>query len=262
MKKKVLVTGANGQLGMTFRELFDNSERFDFSFVSRSELNIADPKKLQSLFEKNKYDYCINCAAYTNVEQAEKTPEIAYAINSDAVKLLSEVCKDHDVILVHISTDYVFDGQKKQPYDVTDLPNPINEYGRSKLMGERYIQDLLDHYYIIRTSWLYSKSVGKNFYRTILQKIERREDLKITDAQLGCPTDCVNLANYIVNRILKQAPPFGVFHYCDDQPMTWFDFAKAIVEEHKAEDRVNLIPSNDYVTLAERPPYSVLKTTK
>ena len=98
MKKKVLVTGANGQLGMTFRELFDNSERFDFSFASRSELNIADQKKLRSLFEKNKYDYCINCAAYTNVEQAEKTPEIAYAINSDAVKLLSEVCKDHDMV--------------------------------------------------------------------------------------------------------------------------------------------------------------------
>ena len=168
MSTKVLVTGANGQLGSTIKELYStNQDNIQFTFTTKAELDISNKNEIKKFFSKNNFDYCINCAAFTNVEQAEKTPEIAFKINAKAVKHLAKICKVTNTVLIHISTDYVFDGSKNEPYSELDIPNPINEYGKSKLLGEQYIQQILNSYFIIRTSWLYSKDFGYNFYRNL-----------------------------------------------------------------------------------------------
>ncbi|XMO87899.1 dTDP-4-dehydrorhamnose reductase [Algibacter sp. AS12] len=260
MNKKVLVTGANGQLGQTIKEINDSGILdIDFTFVTKADLSITNPKDLLQYFSTNTFDYCINCAAYTNVEQAEKTPEEAYNINSDGVKLLSEYCKTYNVILIHISTDYVFNGEKQAPYLTTDCTNPINEYGKSKLLGEKNIQENLEKYFIIRTSWLYSKKYGNNFYKTILSKSETEKELYITTKQVGCPTDTVNLTNYILNLIQNDYQGYGILHFCDLDVMSWYDFAIRILEENNKSQQTQIIKSNKYKTLARRPKYSVLK---
>ncbi|TGV03854.1 dTDP-4-dehydrorhamnose reductase [Flavivirga rizhaonensis] len=259
MSTKILVTGANGQLGKTIEELYsDNQNGLDFVFVSKTELDITKQKALRLFFNNNDFDYCINCAAYTNVEQAEKTPEIAFKVNAYGVKNLAEVCKEKNTVLIHISTDYVFDGEKEEPYTVEDVPNPINEYGKSKLLGENCIHEILDGYFIIRTSWLYSKVYGKNFYRSILEKAEKEIDLYVTVEQVGCPTDAINLSKYIIQIIETENDNFGIHHFCDRISMTWFDFAKQILQENNIDNKINLVKVNKYRTFAMRPKRSIL----
>ncbi|TJY34772.1 dTDP-4-dehydrorhamnose reductase [Pontimicrobium aquaticum] len=259
MSIKVLVTGANGQLGKTLEKLYkNNKDNIKFTFVTKKELDITDTQQVQNYFSNNKFNYCLNCAAYTNVEQAEKAPEIAYEVNAEAVKSLAETCNKTNTILIHISTDYVFDGEKESPYTENDLPNPINEYGKSKLLGEQYIQEILKQYFIIRTSWLYSKEFGHNFYRTILDKIKTEKELYITDAQIGCPTNTVNLSKYIYKLIYEQSSDFGIKHFCDRKAMTWFDFAKQILKENGLENKIRLVKAKKYLTFAKRPKNSML----
>lgn len=255
----ILVTGANGQLGLTIQELYAGNSFFDFTFASKSELDITNKRDIAVFFEKHKFDYCINCAAYTNVEQAEKTPDLAYKVNAEAVKNIAEACKESSTILIHISTDYVFDGQKNEPYTVKDLPNPINEYGKSKLLGEQYIQEILSHYFIVRTSWLYSKNYGKNFYRTILEKAQTRTELFVTTEQIGCPTNTESLSRYIYRIIKTNNNSFGVYHFSDNKPMTWYDFANDILKEHNILKNIKLVKDDNYLTFAQRPKNSVLK---
>jgi dTDP-4-dehydrorhamnose reductase len=260
--KKILVTGANGQLGKTIEEFYSvNDLNLDFTFVTKNELDITSKKTLKSFFKANHFDYCINCAAYTNVEQAEKTPEIAFKVNAEAVKYLAEACLETETTLIHISTDYVFDGEKQSPYTIDDLPNPINEYGKSKLQGEKYIQDILENYFIIRTSWLYSKKYGRNFYKTILDKAKTEIELFITTEQVGCPTDTVSLSNYIVQIIILNNNNFGVYHFSDNLVMSWYDFALQIILENKMFERIKLSKAQNYINFAKRPKYSVLKNT-
>ena len=260
MKKKVLVTGANGQLGKTIKELYgENDIGLDFVFVSKKELDITKKSKLKAFFNKNWFDYCINCAAYTNVEQAEKTPKIAYMINAEGVENLAYVCHENETILIHISTDYVFDGEKETSYTVDDKTNPINEYGKSKLQGEKYIQNILTNYFIVRASWLYSKKHGNNFYKSILKKAKTENELSITTEQKGCPTDTVNLSKFIINLIIENSSNFGVFHFCDEKVMTWYDFAVQILIENNLSHNINLVKVNNYRTFARRPKNSVLK---
>ncbi|NMH89336.1 dTDP-4-dehydrorhamnose reductase [Flavivirga algicola] len=259
MSTKVLVTGANGQLGKTIKELSsDNEDDLDFVFVSKEELDITEAKELRLFFNNNNFDYCINCAAYTNVDKAEKTPKIAFKVNAEGVKNLAELCKVTKTILIHISTDYVFDGEKETPYTIKDIPNPINEYGKSKLLGEQFVQEVLDGYFIIRVSWLYSKKYGKNFYRTILEKTKTENKLFVTDAQIGCPTNTESLAKYIVNLIRKNINIFGLYHFCDNKVMTWYDFAEQILKEKKLTSQIMLIKNSNYCTFAKRPKNSVL----
>ena len=160
---KVLVTGSNGQLGKSFKDNLQGIDISNFLFLSSSELDITNEYQLKRFFENNKLDYVVNCAAYTNVELAEEEEEKCFLVNATAVKYLAEQCLLHDVILIHISTDYVFDGNKQTPYEETDATNPLNSYGRSKLKGEELIDSILNKYFIIRTSWLYSKDHGNNF---------------------------------------------------------------------------------------------------
>lgn len=263
MTKRVLVTGANGQLGKTIEELYAiNSLGLDFTFASKENLDITTLDGIDNYFNQNFFDYCINCAAYTNVEQAEKTPDPAYKVNAEGVKNLSEMCLKHQVVLIHISTDYVFDGEKKEPYTVFDKPNPINEYGKSKLLGEQYIQEILSEYFIVRTSWLYSKKYGNNFYRNILKKAKQGEKLKITTDQIGCPTNTENLSRYLLKLITNKSIYWGVRHFSDDEVMTWYDFTKQILLGNDLINKVNLVKTGNYITFAQRPKYSVLKLDK
>ncbi len=260
---KVLVTGAGGQLGKTIEELYaDNQDDLDFTFVSKTALDITKKIDIKQLFDNKNFDYCINCAAYTNVEQAEKTPGIAFKVNAEGVKNLAEVCKENGTILIHVSTDYVFDGKKEDSYTVDDIPNPINEYGKSKLYGEQYIQDILKRYFIIRTSWLYSKKYGHNFYKTILKKIKTETELFVTNEQRGCPTDTVNLSKYIYELVKIKSVKYGIKHYCDENDMTWFSFAKQILEENDLEGKIRLAIAKKYFTFAQRPKQSILLNSK
>lgn len=259
MSIKVLVTGSSGQLGKTLNKLYEkNEDNIDFIFTTKEELDITNLKEVKNYFDSNTFHYCINCAAYTNVEQAEKTPEIAFKVNAEAVKYLAKTCKKTNTILIHISTDYVFDGENDKSYTIEDIPNPINEYGKSKLLGEKYIEEILKQYFIIRTSWLYSKEFGHNFYKTILNKAKTEKELRITDAQTGCPTDTVNLSILIYKLIYEQSCDFGIKHFCDTEAMTWYDFAKQILKAHGLEHKIKLVKVQKYHTFARRPKNSAL----
>ncbi|MDP2526700.1 dTDP-4-dehydrorhamnose reductase [Maribacter dokdonensis] len=249
--KKVLVTGANGQLGQCLQKIAPSYKELNVIFKSSKELDITDIFGIEEAFVKGNFNYCINCAAYTNVEQAEKTPDIAYKVNAEGVKNLANVCKSYNTTLIHISTDYVFDGEKDEPYTVKDVPNPINEYGKSKLLGEKHIQEIMDNYCIIRTSWLYSE-FGKNFYTTILKKAKTDDILKVSNTQLGYPTNAMNLGEFIIGEIKLNEFKYRVYHFTDKIEMTWYQFAVKIINDKKLSNKV-VIFDNNTAYLASRP---------
>lgn len=257
--RKVLVTGGHGQLGRTIRELQDECSGYEFAFFSSEELDITDENKVLEAFTREQPYICINTAAYTDVENSEREPEKAYAVNVKGVENVVKACKNTGASLIHISTDYVFDGQKSTPYLPSDATNPINVYGKSKLEGEKIIQSMIDQFFIVRTSWLYSKKYGKNFYRTILNKARTGSELIITDEQTGSPTNTESLCRYIF-KLIQSGGSYGVCHFADAEVMTWFDFAFSILKEHQLENKITL-RKGSFRTLAKRPEYSVLKAT-
>lgn len=259
--KTVLVTGASGQLGSCLQKVADEYPQLDFLFMSSAEVDITNKCGLHQLFAAKEINYCINCAAYTNVEKAEEEKEKAFQINAEAVKNLAEICKANETVLLHISTDYVFDGTSSRPYSEGDETNPINVYGASKLKGEEYIRSILNDYFIFRTSWLYSE-FGHNFFRTILRKADEGAELNITTAQKGTPTNANDLARLMLEIISEENTEFGLYHFSNKGEATWYDFAKAILEISGKEDQVKLNESNDYKTVAARPAYSVLNKSK
>lgn len=255
--KQILVTGADGQLGRCLRKIEHAYSGLAFDFLNAQQCNITDAKKVDDKFQKGDYDYCINCAAYTDVEGAEKNPELSYAINSQGVQNIAHACQENNTILIHISTDYVFDGEKKTGYTVNDMPNPINEYGKSKWEGEKHIQEIMDRYFIIRTSWLYSE-FGKNFYTSILKKARVGETLHITDEQKGCPTDANNLAAHILRIVTAGQKNYGILHFTDSEVMTWFEFAHKILKENGLLGKIDLKKAKDFRSFAKRPRNSIL----
>lgn len=259
--KTVLVTGASGQLGQCIRKIADNYPDLNFIFKSSAELDITKVSEISNLFSESKIDYCINCAAYTNVEKAEVQSGLAYAINADGVKSLAEVCGENKTVLIHISTDYVFDGEANSPLNENYKTNPINVYGASKLKGEEYIAKALSEYFIIRTSWLYSE-FGHNFLNTILKKAEEKATLNITDSQLGTPTNAHDLAQFILELVKEENKKFGLYHFSNLGEATWYDFAAAILEFSGNKKQVVLNKSNSYKTMAARPTYSILDKSK
>lgn len=259
--KSVLVTGALGQLGQCIRKIANNYPNLNFLFKSSAELDITQVSEISNLFAESKVDYCINCAAYTNVEKAEEQSDLAYAINADAVKSLAEICEENNTVLIHISTDYVFDGEANSPLDENYKTNPINVYGASKLKGEEYIANALSEYFIIRTSWLYSE-FGHNFLNTILKKAEEKATLNITDSQLGTPTNANDLAQFILELVNEENKEFGLYHFSNLGEATWHDFAAAILEFSGNKEQVVLNKSNSYKTMAARPNYSILDKSK
>ena len=254
----VLITGANGQLGTAIRRVNDQYPDLIFTFRDKDSLDITNKEEVEASFRNGGFKYCINCAAYTNVEEAELNPGPAYRVNETGTEIIASVCSANDVVLIYPSTDYVFDGEKPNPYTVDDIPNPINEYGKSKLAGEKIIRELLERYFIIRTSWLYSH-YGQNFYTTILNKAKERQTLQITSAQTGCPTNADNLAKYILDIISRGSESYGIHHFTDGVAMTWYDFALEILRQNGLEDQVEVVEVENYRTFAKRPRNSVLK---
>ncbi len=255
--KKVLVTGAAGQLGRCIKDIAANYPEIDFVFVSKKDLDIENYKEVSNFFSGASFDYCINTAAYTNVEKAESEPEKAFSINSEAAQNLAKACKNTDTILIHISTDYVFDGKKKTPYTEADVPNPINVYGASKLRGEQYIQEICEKYFIIRTSWLYSQ-YGHNFFKTVLKFGQEGKVLTVTTEQIGTPTNANDLAVILLKIIDSGNQAFGIYHFSNEGETTWYGFAEAIFELNPQFDARKLVKTSHYPTFARRPDYSVL----
>lgn len=259
--KKVLVTGANGQLGKCLQDICGYFTQLDVLFVSKEDLNIENIGAVESFLKNNQFDYCINTAAYTHVDKAETEPNKAYSVNSEAVKHLSVLCSKWGVVLVHISTDYVFDGNSPKPYTEEDTTNPINVYGSSKLKGEEYIQKYCKKYFIIRTSWLYSQ-YGNNFMNYILNAAEENKQMTITTEQIGTPTNANDLAKVILKIVDSESNDYGIYHYSNQGETTWYGFAKEILMASNQFDDAKLVKTDHYRTFARRPLYSVLDNSK
>ena len=258
----VLITGANGQLGQAIQFVAGNYPNINFVFCSSSDLDITIKVNCEFIFNKEKPDFCINAAAYTAVDKAESEPEQAHLINCIGAKNLAETCKEFNAKLIHISTDFVFDGSENEPYNETDLPNPKGVYGQTKLEGEIAIQEVFDAYFIIRTSWVYSQ-FGNNFMKTMLRLASERTSLSIVNDQIGTPTNAVDLANAILKIVeSKTNNQFGIYNFSNEGQCSWFDFAKKIFEINQVKIEVTPIPTTQFPTPAERPKYSVLDKTK
>ena len=258
---KILVTGGNGQLAQCLKDIVKNDSELDVDFQDLPYLDITDKQQLESYFLKNEFDYCINCAAYTAVDLAEEQSDLAYAVNAEGPKYLAEVCQKHQVTLIHISTDFVFDGQKRIPYLETDAPNPLSVYGASKLQGERSIQETTEAYFIIRTSWLYSE-YGKNFMKTMLSLSETLNEISVVSDQIGSPTYAGDLAEVLIQIVLSSSTNYGVYHYSNSGTISWYDFAVEIFKQFGKTIEVKPIKTKDYPTAAKRPKFSALNTIK
>ena len=224
--KRVLVTGANGQLGLALQEAAKESN-LEIVFVDKHSLDITNAEAIKEVFDKQSFDVCINAAAYTDVDGAETNKALAYAINATAVENLAKVCKHHKCWLIHISTDYVFDGTLDRPYTPSDTPNPLNVYGASKLAGEQAIQAVGGTCSIVRTSWLYSQ-YGNNFYTKLQAQLDAKKTLQVTTDQQGCPTRAEDLATHLLTGIANQQLAKGISHYYGSEVMTWLDLARRL----------------------------------
>lgn len=257
----LLVTGSNGQLGQCLREQLNRSAGITCYFATREDLDITNTVLIQKFFAENNFDYCVNAAAYTNVEKAESEEKLAFLINAEGARNISKACKENDVVLLHISTDYVFDGTKKTPYIETDNTRPINVYGASKLKGEQHIRALWNKHFIIRTSWLYSQ-YGHNFLNSMLRFAKEEKALTITTQQTGTPTSANDLASALITIIETRSSRYGLYHFSNQGAGTWYDFAKAIFEATAEIDTVRLAKTEHYATFAKRPAYSVMDCMK
>lgn len=258
---KALVTGGNGQLAQCLKEIVKYHDELDITFQDLPDLDITNKQQLESYFSNNELDYCINCAAYTAVDLAEEQSELAYAVNAEGPKNIAMLCLKYNIKLIHISTDFVFDGQQRTPYSETDAPNPLSVYGASKLQGERNIQDVMENYFIVRTSWLYSE-YGKNFMKTMLKLSETRDQISVVSDQIGSPTYAGDLAEGLIKIVLSSSISYGVYHYSNSGAISWYDFAVEIFKQFGKTIEVKPIKTKDYPTAAKRPKYSVLDTTK
>lgn len=259
--KTILITGANGQLGQCFQKQARKYTNYTFLFCSSGELDITSNPSLESFFYKHTIDFCINTAAYTNVEQAENEREKAFLVNAEGARNMAEICKKYEVTLFHFSTDYVFNGKADGPYQEDHQVDPINVYGASKLKGEQYIEQNWDRYFIFRTSWLYSE-YGHNFFNTILRKAGENAELNITTSQLGTPTNANDLAEFVLQIIETDSQAYGLYHFSNNGEASWYDFAREILDFSGKLDQVSLNPTGSYKTQAARPAYSVLSKEK
>ena len=262
----VLVTGSNGQLGQSLQFIAKSYPNIDFKFCDSATLDITNLENVKHIFQEYNPSFCINTAAYTAVDKAESEPEKVFAINVTGAKNLAQVCKEFDTILIHISTDFVFDGIAIKPYSETDVTNPKSVYGQTKLDGEKAIQAILQKHIIIRTSWVYSQ-FGNNFLKTMLRLGSEKDTLSVVNDQIGTPTNAVDLANAILQIIVSinhqpSTIQSGIYNFSNLGECSWFDFAKKIFEIHNINIDLKPIPTSSYPTPAERPKYSVLDKSK
>ena len=269
---KILVTGKNGQLGQSIKRLLDekcfaNLSSFSFIFTGREELNLENLESIQSYFVRNDIDVIINCAAYTKVDQAEEDQNQANLINHNAVRELAKISKKYKIKLIHISTDFVFNGHKEEPYTEDDEPSPLNIYGETKLAGELAIISTMPfNSIIIRTGWVYSE-FGNNFVKTILNLAKKNNTLDIVSDQIGTPTYAYDLAHSILHIVstehfLENEKPTAIFHYSNKGKSSWYEFAKEIISISEINCHLNPIKTEDYPLPAKRPKYSILSKKK
>jgi len=258
----ILVTGSNGQLGSEIRELSAESQN-DFYFTYRNELDITNKDTVDGFCIQNNIDVIINCAAYTAVDKAEEDEQNADKTNHLAVKNLAEIAKERNIKLIHVSTDYVFDGTHYKPYCENDRTNPNGVYGKTKLDGEKAMQEINpENSVIIRTSWVYS-SYGANFVKTMLRLGKEKDTLGVIFDQVGTPTYAGDLAKTILNILPKIAnKKVEIYHYSNEGVLSWYDFAKEIMKMAKLECQINPIETKEYPTPATRPYYSLLNKSK
>lgn len=261
MLKKIIVTGAEGQLARCIQHIAKQYPKDEFTFVNKKELDITDAKAVALFFKKNSYTHLINTAAYTQVDKAEVEQEVAFEINKIGAENIARACAENKIELLHLSTDYVFDGKSDCPYSESMPANPINIYGKSKLAGEKAIATIYEKHFILRTSWLYSP-FGHNFYRSISRAIENKKPLQITTEQLGTPTSALGLAEVLLKIIHQEQKEYGLYHYSDAGQATWYDFAMAIERKVFGENKGYIKPIDYFETKAKRPVYSVLDHKK
>ncbi|TMI66216.1 MAG: dTDP-4-dehydrorhamnose reductase [Bacteroidetes bacterium] len=256
---KILVTGANGQLGKELKQLAPSYPQLDFIFLSREDLPIHHFEMVRNYFKIHKPSFLINAAAYTAVDRAEQEKDLAMQVNAEAVGVLAAVCKENDCRFIHISTDYVFDGNASTPYKEDTPTNPQSVYGSSKLEGEKQAMQLNPESIILRTSWVYSE-FGKNFVRTMMKLMCEKTEVNVVSDQVGSPTYAADLAEVILQITVKWIP--GIYHFSNEGIISWYDFAVAIKEITRSNCKVNPIPTSAYPTPAKRPAYSVLDKNK
>lgn len=259
----ILVTGANGQLGSEIRVLISRYPQYTFTFTDRETLDLGNLCTMEDYFENKTFDAIINCAAYTAVDKAESESELADTINHRFVSRLAKIAKRNSTVLIHISTDYVYEGKNYRPYTETDPTNPQGVYGKTKCDGEKAILEISpNNTIIIRTSWVYS-SFGNNFVKTMLRLGRERDSLGVIFDQVGTPTYARDLAHAILEILpnIKNKKP-EIYHYSNEGCTSWYDFAKAIFELSYVECVVNPITTDQYPTPATRPHYSLLNKTK
>lgn len=258
---KVLVTGASGQLGQALQFIAPQYINMEFVFAGSDEGDICNALKLKALFDKHRPDFCINTAAYTAVDKAESEPDAAQRINVNGTANLAQTCKDYGTTLIHISTDFVFDGSKNTPYTEEDIANPQSVYGMTKRDGETAIIEIIEQYYIVRTSWVYSQ-FGNNFMKTMLRLAQDRDSLSVVSDQFGTPTNAVDLADAILKIIVSGKKEYGIYNFSNEGETSWYGFAKKIFEVNNITIDLKPIPTSAYPTPATRPSYSVLSKQK
>ncbi|OUS02398.1 dTDP-4-dehydrorhamnose reductase [Flavobacteriales bacterium 33_180_T64] len=257
----ILVTGGNGQLAKCISDLESKTSNLNVIYTDYLELDITNLEDVNAFYNRNTFDYCINCAAYTAVDNAENDEINAAKVNELGAKNLAIACRNNNVILIHISTDFVFDGNKSSAYNEEDTTNPTGIYGITKLKGEQAIINHLESYFIIRTAWLYSEH-GNNFLKTMIRLSKDRTELSVVVDQIGTPTYATDLAATILKVINSKSQEFGVYHYSNEGVASWYDFAKAIFDENKSQISLSPINTEDYPTPAKRPYFSVLDKSK
>lgn len=258
---KTLVLGASGQLGQCLKTVASKRNIDTLDFPDESTANILDLDKLRVLFTEKKPAYVINCAAYTAVDKAEDEVDLCRLINKQGALNIASLCKEFGAKLIHVSTDFVFEGAVPELLKEEDVAEPINIYGLTKLEGEADIIENLNEHYIIRTSWLYSE-YANNFVKTMLKLGADRDELSIIADQIGSPTYAIDLAGAILDVIASGKTEYGVYHYSNEGSISWFDFAKGIFDISNTQVKVNPIPTSAYPTKAVRPKFSVMDKTK
>lgn len=262
MAKNILITGSNGQLGREVHAKFEGNNAYNLICTDIDELDITNANAVEACISNNKIDYIINCAAYTNVDGAQEDMINCAKLNINAVANLAASAKKYGARIIHISTDYVFDGYNYKPYNEEDRTNPLSTYGTTKLEGERNIKDLASEYMIIRTSWLYSPH-GKNFVKTMIRLGDEKENINVVCDQIGTPTSATDLAEAIYKIIDSGKWETGLYHFSNEGAISWYDFTKSIMKiigNNKC--KITPIPSHDYPTPTPRPFYSVLDKKK
>ena len=261
----VLVTGANGQLGQSIQFIANKYPNIQFVYTDFQEMDITNIESCQTVFSQYSPEFCVNTAAYTAVDKAESEHEKAHLINAVGSENLAKVCKEYDTILVHISTDFIFDGSSSVPYSETATPNPKSVYGQTKLEGEIAIQKILEKHFIIRTSWVYSQ-FGNNFTKTMLRLALERDSLSVVADQIGTPTNAVDLAEVLIkiieSPITHHPSSFGIYNFSNEGQCSWYDFANEIFHQKEIKIDLKPIPTTAYPTPAKRPAYSVLDKSK